>query len=78
MVPKEIGFNQSVVPACAHATQFAIQSQVNCTERLHVDATIMRYFQTELFSHFLLVGHVNLAAAKLKDGCTVEFIVFRV
>ena len=32
-------------------TQFAIQGQVmkqpNCTERLHVDATIMRPFQTE-------------------------------
>ena len=52
-------------------TKFAIQSQVmqqpNCTERLHVDATIMRYFQTELFSSLLpstYVGHVNLAAAK--------------
>ena len=31
------------------------------------DATIMRYFQTELFSRFLplpYAGHVNLAAAK--------------
>ena len=52
-------------------TQFAIQSQVmqhpNCTERLHVDATIMRSFQTELFSRFLpssYASHVNLAAAK--------------
>ena len=26
--------------------------QPNCTERLHVDATLMRYFQTELFSRF--------------------------
>ena len=29
------------------------KSQLNCTERLHVDATIMRFFQTELFSSFL-------------------------
>ena len=53
-----------------------------------MDATIMRSFQTELFSRFLpvaYVGHVNLAAAKhwrvmpkLKDGSTVEFIIFRV
>ena len=60
----------------------------NCMERLHVDATIMRYFQTELFSSFLpsmYAGHVNLAAAKhwqfmpnWKDGSTVEFIIFRV
>ena len=51
-----------------------------------MDATIMRSFQTELFSRFLpvaYVGHVNLAAAKhwrvmpkLKDGSTVEFIFF--
>ena len=73
-------------------TQFAIQSHVmlqpNCTERLHVDATIMRSFQTELFSNFLLptyAGHVNLASAKhwqfmpnWKDGSTVEIIIFRV
>ena len=52
-------------------TQFAIQSQVmkqpNCTERLHVHATIMRSFQTEQFSRFLpapYLSHVNLAAAK--------------
>ena len=52
-------------------TQFAIQSQVmsqpNCTERLHVDATIMRYFQTEQCSRFLpapYTSHVNLAAEK--------------
>ena len=60
----------------------------NCTERLHVDATIMRYFQAELLSRFLLssyAGHVNLAAAKhwqfmpnWKYGSTVEFIIFRV
>ena len=71
-------------------TQFAIQSHVmqqpNCTERLHVDATIlMRSFQTELLSRFLpytYAGHVNLAAAKhwqfmpnWKDGSTVEFII---
>ena len=73
-------------------TQFAIQSQVtkqpNSTERLHVDATIMRSFQEELISSFLLssyAGHVNLAAAKhwwfmpkWKDGSTVGFIIFRV
>ena len=73
-------------------TTFAIQSQVmkqpNCTERLHVDATIMRYFQTELFSSFLpstYAGHVNLAAMKhwqfmpnWKDGSTIEFFIFRV
>ena len=77
---------------CHHETQFAIQSQVtsqlNCTERLHVGATIMRCFQTELFSSFLsstYAGNVNLAAAKhwqfmtnWKDGSTVEFIIFRV
>ena len=42
-------------------------NQTARTERLHVDATIMRYFQTELFSSFLPsthAGHVNLAAAK--------------
>ncbi len=41
--------------------------QPNCTERLHVDATIMRYFQTELFLSSLpsmYVGHVNLYAVK--------------
>ena len=52
-------------------TQFAFQSQVtqrpNSTERLHVDAVIMRCFQTELFSRFLpssYAGHVNLAGEK--------------
>ncbi len=73
-------------------TQFAIQGQVmkqpNCTERLHVDAIIMRSFQTELFSSFLpsmYAGHVSLAASKpwqfmpnWKDGSTVEFSIFRV
>ncbi len=51
--------------------QCAIQSQImlqsNCTERLHVDETIMRYFQTELCSSVLPstnAGHANLAAAK--------------
>ena len=62
--------------------------QPNCTERLHVDATIMRSLQTELFSSFLpstYAGNVNLAAAKhwqfmpnWKHGSTVEFIIFRV
>ena len=52
---------------------FVIQSQVtyykrpNSTERLHVDATIMRCFQAELFSRFLpssYAAHVNLDRAK--------------
>ena len=57
-------------------------------ERLHVYATIMRSFQTDLFSSFLpstYAGRVNLAAAKpwqlmpnWKDGSTVELIIFRV
>ena len=41
--------------------------QPNCTEHLHVDATIMRSLQTELFLSFLpstYAGNVNLAAAK--------------
>ena len=73
-------------------TQFAIQSQTLCNKQtarnvLHVDATILRSFQTELFSSFLpttYAGHVNLAAAmpwqfmpNWKDGSTVEFIIFR-
>ena len=53
-------------------TQFAIQGMVSyVTTKLHetstADATIMLYFQTELFSLFrpsLYAGHVNLAAAK--------------
>ena len=55
---------------------------------IYVNATIMRSFQTELFSSFLpstYAGHINLAAAKhwkfmpnWKDGSTVEFIIFRV
>ena len=73
-------------------TQFAIQSQVterpNSTEGLHVDATIMRCFQAELFSCFLpssYAGHVSLARAKpsrlmlnCKYGSPVEIIIFRV
>ena len=53
-----------------------------------MDATIIRYFQAELFSRLLpssYVGHVNLAAAKpwrfipkWKDGSTVAFIIFSV
>ena len=46
--------------------QFAIQSQgmqqPNCTQRLHMDATIMGSFQTEQFSRFLpspYAGHVK-------------------
>ena len=52
-------------------THFAIQSQVtyqpNYTERIRVDATIMRSFLTELFSSFLPSAYtvnVNLAATK--------------
>ena len=54
-------------------TQFAIQSQValqpNCTERIHMDATIMRSFQTTRYVHVSYrrhnyVGHVNLDSAK--------------
>ena len=61
------------------------------TNKLHgtyVDATIIRSFQTELFSSFLsstYAGHVNLAAAKhwqfmpnWKYCSTVEFIILRV
>ena len=57
-----------------HQTQFAIQSQVTKTTKLHgtstcesLDATIMRCFQAELFSRFLpppYAGHVNLAGEK--------------
>ena len=39
----------------------------NCTEQLHVDTTITRSFQTELFLSFLpstYAGKGNLAAAK--------------
>ena len=55
-------------------------------ERLHVDATVIRYFQKELFSRFLpspYVVHANMAVGKpwlcvqnLKDGSTVEFVIF--
>ena len=61
------------------------ESGFNCTERLHVDARIMRSFQTELFSCFLpysYAGNANLAAAKpwqcmsnWKHDSTVEFIM---
>ena len=53
-----------------------------------LDATIMKYFQAELFSRFLppsYAGHVNLAGEKpglfmlnCKYGSPVEIIVFRV
>ena len=42
MVPKESGFNQSVAAS-------GMCARKNCTERLHVDATIIRSFQKELF-----------------------------
>ena len=55
---------------------------------LHVDATIMRSFQAELFSRFLpssYAGHDNLTASKhwrfmpkWKHDSTVELIIFRV
>ena len=44
-----------------------VMKQPNCTERLYVDATIIRSFQTEQFSRFLpslYASHVNLNAAK--------------
>ncbi len=54
----------------------------------YVGATIMRSFQTELFSCFLpssYAGHVNLTASKCwrfmpkcKHGSIVKFIIFRV
>ena len=60
----------------------------NFTERLHVDATIMRYFQTDLFSSSLpstYAGHVDLAAVKpwqfmpnWKHGSVVGLIIFRI
>ena len=53
-----------------------------------MDGTIMRSFETELFSCFLpsaYSGNVNLAATKpwqlmpkYRDGDTVEFNIFRV
>ena len=52
-------------------------------ERVHVHATIMRYFQAERFSRFLPSshdGHVNLAAGKhwvfMPNWKDVEFIIF--
>ncbi len=77
--------NQKRLPANAHAHSDVFQVLY---ERLHVDAIIMRSFQTEIFSSFMpstYAGHVNLAAAKhwqfmlnWKYGSTVEFIMFRV
>ena len=69
--------------------QFAIQTQVtqrpDCTECLHVDATIINTFQKELFSLFLplsYVGHVDLVAVmpwwcmpKSQYGNTVRLII---
>ena len=48
-------------------------------ERLHVDATIIRYFHNEPCSRFLpstYARHVSMT--KSKNGDTVEFITFRV
>ena len=50
----------------------SVYVQPNCTERLHVDATIMRSLQTELFSSFLpstYAGNVNLATKSLNSSC---------
>ena len=62
--------------------------QPNCPERQHVDATIMRSFQTVLFSRFLPAaysGNVNLATTKpwqfmpkYRDVDTVEFNIVHV
>ena len=53
--------------------------QPNCTKRLHVDATIMRSFQAELFSSFLPSTYDgNVIMPNWKHGSTVEFIIFRV
>ena len=44
-----------------------LRKRPNSTERQHVDATIMRCFQAELFSRFLppsYAGHINLAGEK--------------
>ena len=100
MVPKESGFNQSqtasgICEAFLSLRRHQFPSKVrlrnnlpNCMESINVDATIMRFFQTELFSRFLpstYAGHVNLAASKpwrfmqkYRYGDTVEFIIFRV
>ena len=69
-----------------HLKSGNVQTKLHGT--FHVDVTIMRSFQTELFSSFLpstYADHVNLAAAKPwqfmtngKDGSTVEFIIFLV
>ena len=73
---------------CHPKSGYVHNNQTASMERLHVDATIMQYFHTELFSSFLpptYAGHVNLAAAKpwqfmpnWKDGSTVHLIIFRV
>ena len=66
---------------CHHGGTICHPKSGYVTTKLHA-------FQTELFSRFLPVayaGHVNLAAVKhwrvmpkLKDGSTVEFIIFRI
>ena len=65
MVPKESGFNQSVAASgmCARTMRDGKLVQMphscyhvetirhpNCTERLHVDATIIRSFQKDYFN----------------------------
>ena len=48
------------------------------SERLHVDATVIRSFQKELFSRFLpspYVVHVNLAAGKPSRVTIVPLLV---
>ena len=50
-----------------HNLPSKVRLRPTSTERLHVDATIMRCFQAELFSRFLppsYAGHVNLAGEK--------------
>ena len=76
--------------SCHHNNDIDIihhpNSSSKCTERLHMDATIIRSFQKELFSRFLpstYAGHVGPAAVKpwwfmpkWKDGSTVKFKCF--
>ena len=78
---------------CHHGDTICHPKSGYVTTKLHgtstyVDATIMRSFQTELFSRFLRLaysGNVKLAARKpwqfiqkYRDGDTVEFNIFRV
>ena len=53
-------------PICLPKSGY-VTNKLHEIKRLHVDATIMRCFQAELFSSFLpsaYAGHVNLAGEK--------------